>query len=265
MKIFLWNLKDELRWVLLWTVLVGSVICFVVGLYPSFGETLEAFIGKTGLLKIFMGRFAPNMVGQNMFDMWLALQFFIYYGMLAGFYGLIYASNAIAGEVERQTMEMLLVQPVSRWRIILEKFAVVIVNMAVLCTLSFFILVDAISIWVDEIPSYRVYVYVFINKYFLLLVLTAFGFLCSVLVNGQRLAITVSIAALLFTYLVYKSLITANVGLWLARLMPYYYADATKVLNAGKLDWGDNLVLILVTVAFLAAALVLFRWKDIAK
>lgn len=265
MKIFWWSLKDEVRWLLLWAIVNAVIICFVVWLYPSFGDMMETFIGKTGLLRMLMGRFAPDIAGQSMLNLWLSLEFFAQFAMLTGFYALFYASNTVAAELERQTMDLLLAQPVSRWRVLLEKFGVIVLNLAVLFLLGFVVLVTSIDSWLAETVTVRLYVSIFVNKYFLVVMIAAFGFFCSVLVGNQRGALTLGVVALMFAFILYRALTLANVAMWLARLMPFYYADATKVLSRGRMDWGDNLVLGVAGVVFLVAALVAFRLKDITK
>ena len=142
-----------------------------------------------------------------------------------------------------------------------------------LCTAVFFILLAAIVAWGPVSPSTRKYAYIFLNTYFLLLTIAAFGFLCSVLIRNQRAALSVSGGIVLFGFVVAKVLSflalceensDARVIQWLNRLTPFHYADPIKVLVTGKVDWGDNLILVLVATALLSAALVLFRRKDIA-
>ena len=264
MNVFLWSLKDERRWLVLWSAAAAAVIAFIIALYPAFGETVDTLVGKPEMLRIFMGRYADLMLERSVFDRWLGLEFFAQFGVLVGLYGLIFASSALAGQLERGTMELLLAQPVSRTRVLLESFAAVAVNLLVICVVSFGALLAAVAIWVDEPGSARTYACVLLNQYGLLLALAAVGFFCAVLVDSQRAALSLSIGVDLLVFVVYKALTVAGVALWLARLSPYYYADATKTLATGRAAWGDLLVLVVVAAAFLAGAVAVFRRKDIA-
>jgi len=263
MRILIWTLKDELRWLVFWTVGMGAWVCFVVALYPAFSEVFENMINLP-MIKLFMGRFAPELISSSLLNAFLGLEFFAWFGVLASFYPLIFASSAVTGEVDLGTMEILLAQPISRSRVFLEKFTAISINLAVLCTASFVILLAAIAVCVPESPSIGGYAYTFLNSYFLLLVIAAFGFLCSVFVSNQRAALSVSAGFVLFSFVFYKGLYAVGVAQWLTRLSPFYYADPTKILATGSVNWFNDFILLLVAAIILSAALALFRRKDIA-
>jgi len=262
-KILLWSLKDERRWLALWSAAAAAVVAFIIALYPAFGDNVDALLGKPELLRIFMGRYAPLMLERSLFDRWLGLEFFAQFGVAVGLYGLIFAASALAGQTERGTMGLLLAQPVSRTRVLLESYGAVAFNLFVICAVSFAALLAAVALWVDEPGSTATYALVLLNQYALLLAIAALGFLCAVAVNGQRAALSLSIGVDLLLFVLYKALSAAGVALWLARLSPYYYADATKTLATGQPAWADILVLLAVAGALLAAALAVFRRKDI--
>ena len=263
MKVLVWNLRDELRWLLFWLAGTGAWTCFVVALYPAFGEAFADMVSKVPLMKVFMGQFAYGLMDRSLLNAFLGLEFFSWFGVFVGIYPLIFTSSAIAGEVEGRTMEMLLAQPISRSSVLLGKFAAISINLGVLCAATFFILGAAIAICVQDVVSVREYIYVLFNTYLLLITIAGIGFLCSVLIHSQRAALSVSLGFVLFSFILYEGLSIVGVAQWLTRLSPFYYADATKILATGKPDWGDNAILALVAVAFVSAALALFRRKDI--
>jgi ABC-2 type transport system permease protein len=264
MKILIWTLKDELSWLVFWTIAMGGYMCFSVALYPAFSEMFENMMISIPMVKVFLGPFAPELMSSSLLDAFLGLEFFAWFGILVSFYPLIYASSTIVGEIERGTMEILLAQPISRSRVFLEKFTVISVNLAGLCTACFVICLVAISVCVSESPSVGRYAYTFLNSYFLLLVIAAFGFLCSVLISNQRSALSVSAGFVLFNFVFYKGLDAMGVAQWLTRLSPFYYADPIKILATGEVHWFNNFVLLLVAAIILSTALVLFQRKDIA-
>lgn len=91
-----------------------------------------------------------------------------------------------------------------------------------------------------------------------------FGFLPSVLINGQRAALSVGIGFIVFGFVFYKVLVAFGEAAWFTRRTPFYYADPTKILATGGVDWRDNVVFVPITAALLAATLALFRRKNIA-
>ena len=71
-----------------------------------------------------------------------------------------------------------------------------------------------------------------------------------------------AVRAMLSSRIIVRDCGALHVAVWLPRLSPYYYADATKTLATGRAAWGDMLVA--VAAAFLAGAVAVFRRKDIA-
>ena len=263
MRILIWTLRDEAAWLGFWTAGMGIVICFVVGIYPVFSEVFESMMTTIPLVRLLMGRLAPELISNNLLDAFLSLELFAWFVILGSFYPLIFASNAIAGEIERGTMEPLLTQPISRSRVFLEKYAAIAIDLAALCTVSFVILVVVVAVYLSEPPSILGYAYTFLNNYFLLLTIAAFGFLCSVLLKGQRMALSVSAATVLLNFIFYKGLEAVGVDERITRFSPFYYADPTRFLVTGEANWPGNLVLLAAAAVMLVAALVLFRRKDV--
>jgi ABC-2 type transport system permease protein len=264
LKIFLWSLKDERLWLLVWAGGIIGVVSFIIYLYPLIGEMMKGFLDKDAIIKALVGRDASLMMDRSYFDVWMCLEFFSYFGILVGAYPLIFASGALSAEMEHGTMEMLLAQPVSRTRVVLEKFAALMVNMLLLCAVGYLAVLAGALLWVDEQASFREYIYIFINNYFLLFSLAAFGFFCCVLINGQRTALGLIIGAAVVSFLVYRALSAAGKALWLTYLTPYRYADATKILATGRFNWDDVIILTLIGLAFLYASVAFFKYKDIA-
>lgn len=266
MRIFAWGLRDELPWLLFWSTITGGVTSAVVVIFPLFGDVFEVMMKEAVLVKLFLGRFAPELMDGGLLDAWLGVELFGWFGILAGIYPIVFASNAIAGDIERHTMELILSQPISRSRVLLEKFAVIAVNLAIICAATFLVLIATIAICVPESGSLRAYACIFLNNYFLLLAIAALGFLCSVIMGSQRAALSIGVGLLLLSYVLYilhLGLSIVDVDPWFTHLTPFYYADATKILATGKADWADNAKLATTAAAALAAALVLFRKKDI--
>jgi ABC-2 type transport system permease protein len=216
------------------------------------------------ITKLFMGRFADQLVSVSLIDAFLTLEFFSWFAVLLGFYPIIDAAIAIAGEVEQRTLDILLAQPISRSRVLLEKFLAIAIHLAVICLTSFLILWAALAIWVSETYSLRAYAFIFINLFLLLVTFEAFGFLCSVLLPSLKMVFAVGYGCILLGFVLYKGLSAFNKAQWLTSLIPFYYADPTKILVYGRLDGTDSLVLIGTSAGLLVLSLILFERKDIA-
>ncbi len=263
MKIFSWSLKDERVWLLVFSAGIVGISAFIIFLYPLIGEMMKGLLDKEEIIRALVGRDASLMKDRSYFDVWMCLEFFSYFGVLVGVHPLIFATGAVSAEVERRTMELLLAQPVSRTRVLSEKFLALMVNLLVLCVIGYLAVFAGASLWVDEDASFQEYIYILINNYFLLIFIAAFGFFCSVLIDGQRTALSLTLGVIVTSFIVYRALSAVGMAAWLTYLTPYRYADATKILSTGGFNWSDNIILAVAGAAFLAGALILFGRKDI--
>ena len=175
MNIFKWSLKDERVWLLVWIAGIIAYSFFVIFFYPLIGEMMKGLLDKEAIVRAIVGRDAALMMTRSYFDVWMCLEFFSYFGVLFGAYPLIYAAGAISAEVERRSMEMLLAQPISRTRVLLEKFTALMINILILCLVAYLSVLAAASLWVEEQASFHEYIYIFVNNCFLLFFLGAFG------------------------------------------------------------------------------------------
>ncbi len=264
MKTIVWYLKDEIIWLVFWIFGMGAYIGFVVVIYPEFGDTFASMMFNTPIMKLFMGQFAPDLMNSSSLDAFLGMEFFAWFGILAGFFPLIFASETIAGETEKGTMDILLAQPISRSRLLLGKFAAIVILLAVLCIACFTIMVAAVALYLPQSPSIFGYACTFLNGYLLLLVITAFGFLCSALVGSQRASLSVSITVVILFFIFYEGLSAFKIAPWFTRLIPFHYANPIKTLANSHIYWGDNLMLTFMTAICLSLALIVFQRKDIA-
>jgi ABC-2 type transport system permease protein len=130
-SVFVKTLWERRRGLLFWSLGVGLLVVAVLSVWPSvhdeyaklvqnYPEGLLAFLGvdRAGLAS------APGYLQAELFGLMVPL-------MLVG-YAIAAGSATIAGEEEHGTLEMLLAQPVSRVRVVLQKYAAIVTALAVL-------------------------------------------------------------------------------------------------------------------------------------
>lgn len=130
-SVFAKTLWERRHGLLFWSLGAGLLVVAVLSVWPSvhdeyaklvqnYPETLLAFLGvdKAGLAS------APGYLQAELFGLMVPL-------MLVG-YAIAAGSATIAGEEERGTLEILLAQPVSRVRVVLEKYAAAVTALAIL-------------------------------------------------------------------------------------------------------------------------------------
>jgi len=138
LKILTSNLKLA-RWgVLAWSGIVFLYALFVVYLYPIISESSQAIMGYVNSMpdavKAAFGM-EGTMTEMLSLESFAAVEFFSFWPLLIGIYG-IFVCVGIAREMEQGTLDLLMAQPVPRYRVILGKFAVFIVSAFLIAVFS---------------------------------------------------------------------------------------------------------------------------------
>src|SRR3990170_3407731 len=256
----LWDQRRSLMW---WSLGLIVVALYTVLFYPSvrdMASTLDQLIESMppALRASFAGEFTDFTSPTGYLNTQL---FFIMIPMLFFFFSIGFGSGAIAGEDEKGTLELLLSNPLNRWRAVLEKFGAMVVSLATL-GVALWVGIAASVIVVDmRVDLVRV---AEVTLSALVLSLTfgslALGLGCA---RGHRgLAMGVAAAVAVAAYLL-NSLAPQVESLKAYRpLSPfYYYLRADPVANG--LNFGDVSVLLGLSLAFLLIGLLLFERRDL--
>jgi len=214
------------------------------------------------------GSFPPALVEAMQLDViatiegFMALELYWFGWLLVlGTYVAYGAASTIAGDIDDGTMDTLLAAPVSRWRVLFEKFLslftpILIVNVVVLVVVYVgtqlvgepIAAVDLVAVHGLSIPY--------------LLFWGAFGMLASVLAPRRLLAEGVAAGALVATFLVEAVADGTQID-WLGLLSPTRYYDPVAILTASEYDYSGAGVLLVAAAVLLLVSGVLFARRDV--
>ena len=142
-NVFLKSLRDE-RWPMVWwSAGLGLFAAMIIAFFPSirgnddfnvmlesYPENLKALFGLSELTDITS---AVGFLNAELFGLMAPLLFVIH--------GVVLGSGAIAGEEGRGTLEILLTEPITRRKLVAQKFAAMITNAVVLGLVLWIVLV----------------------------------------------------------------------------------------------------------------------------
>lgn len=171
-------------------------------------------------------------------------------------------ARAIAGEEEAHTLDLLLANPISRTRLVLEKLAVVVIELIVIAAVLWFALVVCSRIFGLEVSAPHLLAAVVSAG----LIAVAFGALAAAVgaATGRRvIAIAAGAALALASYLVnaLSPLVPAIDRIrWLS---PWYHYASSDALRQG-IDVGHALVLVGIFAAAVLLAPLAFARRDLA-
>jgi len=175
--------------------------------------------------------------------------------------GVLYGSDATSGEEDRRTLDLLLANPVARWRVVVDKFAALVVGLAVVAGVLFATLAFGGALVGLHVAIGRLAAVVLASWLFAL----DFGTLALAIgaATGRRgLARGVSAAVAVASYLVSG---LADLVRSLRPLRPlslFYHSLGTEPLFNGFSPW-HTAVLVAVPAALVAAACWSFERRDL--
>ena len=259
-NVFLKTLRDWRLSLPLWGIGMALLALWVIVLYPTIGESYADIMEDLPpALAIFVGETADmaspeGYLSAEMFSFMVPLLFLV---LTVGFGG-----SAIAREEEQGTLDLLLSNPIPRWRVVLEKFAAMVVIIMLLALILWLGLVIGAAIASVEISFLRMAEATFSGA----LLGLSFGALTLALVcaTGKRIwAISIPAALGIGSFLLngFAPLVEALEPY--RKLSPFYYYSGAEPLANG-LNPVHVAVLLGLTLLLLAVALIAFERRDLA-
>jgi ABC-2 type transport system permease protein len=181
--------------------------------------------------------------------------------LLLGLYLAYSAASVVADDVEDGRMDMLLALPVSRSKVVLEKFSALLVTIAVVnLVLPVVVLVGVAAIGESiSIPDLAM-VHLLSLPY--LLLTASVGLVASVVFDRTSIAQRVA-AGVVFGLFLVDSVVTDTDFEWLGALSPMRYYDPTGVLVRSEWDLAGAAILLAAAVVLVAVSRAYFRRKDV--
>jgi ABC-2 type transport system permease protein len=207
-------LHDQWRAILGWSLFAAFMPGMYVALYPSFGSAgvMQEFMDQ--LPEAYRALFASTGLDISTAEGYLNIELFSFVGpLLLLAVGIALGASATAGEEEGGTADLLLANPIRRWRVVLEKSAAMVL----------WTLVVAFAIWVGVVIAALVFG-----------VELPFDRIGASLVNCGLLGIAYGAVALLVGALLAKRMAAFAIALILAVVA--YFVNALAPLVEGMED-----------------------------
>lgn len=255
------SLHDQWRPLLVWTVLSAMLAGFYLSLYPSIGAVDEMRQLLESMPPALRAMFAAETVDISTPAGYLNVELFTFVVPLLVFAVTLVSGGATAAEEERGTLELLLANPLPRWRIVLERWIAMIGAAGILC-LGIWIGLAATA-WIASIDIALDLVGAALVSAWLLGVATGSLALALGTVTGNRmLSIGVALGVAVIAFFVNALAPLADaLEPWRVLSLQYHYIGYDPL--ATGLDLVHASVLAAIAVVLLAVAMVAFERRDI--
>lgn len=196
------------------------------------------------------------------FEGFMSLEFFHYLPLFLAIFAIVEGSATIAMEEERRTIDLLMAQPVRRWRVVIEKFAALIVATYAIAGLAGLGLVVATRFVPVEIPWYRL-ILAATNAVPPALVVGALSLLGSCAMRRRRYAAIVGAAFLAASFFLnVLGQIVNPLKPW--RILSVFYSHRESRPLTGDLVPEHAVWLLTATTVLVLVAVFAFRRKELA-
>jgi ABC-2 type transport system permease protein len=237
---------------------------FVGLLLPAF-QTLNIQAYLTGSLGALLGG-ATLSPKTPLFAAYLALELYgSFFLLLFGGVLAYIAGASIARNIEDGSIDLILARPISRTRLYLEKWAALLVGIALIVATSLLTAWLCTVLFPNAVLDWQWFLLANVNVAVLLFVVAGMGLFVSALMSAGRAAGGVATLVVVFWYLC-QTFGTAGDRLeFLKYLGPYYYAPSSQVITAEQ--WSDPwklLVPMAVGLILGIAGLICFQRRDLA-
>ncbi len=262
-NIVLKTLYDRRRSLLFWCIgfiLMGAILLAffpVIRDAPFISEYLESFPEE--FLALFAGEVTDYTSPEGYLNGEL---FFLMYPLLLLVFAVGFGSGAIAGEEEKGTLDLLLSNPLNRWRVVLEKYIGMIICTLILIIVFWATLAIGGAIIDMGLNLARLAAVCFSG--FLLAI--AFGSVALTIGCARgKTGVAMGVGGALGVYAYMLNALAPLIG-WLEPFQVaspfYYYIEANPLSNG--LDPVHAGVLIGLSIVFLVIAIVTFERRDLA-
>jgi len=259
------SIADRRLSILVYAIGVAAYAVLILAIWPSLRENVSTLNQlwesyPEGIRKAFGGE---NFTFAT-FDGFLSVEYFnqMWVIVMTAF-SISIATGAIALEIERGTMELLLAQPVSRRALLLTRHF--FFELGLLFLIGATLIPIAIgSPLVSGDINYMGLLALAVPAFLFFTAIGSFTFFFSVLFNSRGTAIFVSLGIIIISYALD---ILAKINDTISNvhfLSIFFYWDPYRYLHNLSFAWGDIIVLIAITLISTAAAVYRFERRDIA-
>ena len=268
LSLFLSNLKLSRGTLIAWCSLILLYGVFAVYLYPVVSKSNMDYIGYIAALPEAM-RTAMGMgdldIANLAFtaDTYVAVEFLMFWPLIICFYA-IFAGVGLSREVERGTLDLLLAQPVNRIRVLISKYAVLLVGILLIAAASWAGIAIG-SLLADVSLNLGYQALALLHGLLLVAAISSYTLLTSVIFLEPRKALAVSGVITAAMYIVNFIIPLLNPGSeWLAELSFFHHYNPIDIVRSGTADWTALIIFGTTFLVCSAASIIVFRRRDLS-
>lgn len=261
MTIF-WNeLKRGKIALLIWTLSIAFMLGICILIFPEMSSQMGELSNQLGQMGGFSQAFGMDQLNFAEFIGFFGIECGNILGLGGGFFAAIIGISALAKEEKEHTAEFLMTHPVSRGKVITEKFCSLLMQLIILNAVVIGISSIMIAVIIEEEIEVKKLALLFLAFFLMEVQVSSITFAISSFINRGSLGIGLGSAAIFYFMNIIANL-SEDVE-FLKYMTPFGYTDSSYIITEEALNKDYLIVGIVVTIISIIIAYIRYIKKDI--
>lgn len=246
---------------ILWTAIISFLLGTCVLIYPEMEHQMEDLSGMFADMGGFSAAFGMDKINFGEFMGFFGVECSNVLGLGGAFFAALLGISALASEEKEKTAEFLLTHPISRTKVVLQKFCAILIQIVILNAVV--IIVTLLSAFaIGELPNDNTLALLFAAYLILQIEIAAICFGISAFLSRSGIGSGLGLAALFYFLNIIANL--TKQAKFLKYITPFGYTEGADIIADGRIELKYLSVGILFTIIGIAAAFIKYNQKDIA-
>lgn len=257
------SIKDYMRSGIVAALLIFVLLFYIGDLSTALSSSLSTGaadqIMNNPMIKALIGDVYIDM---NSFEGYMAFKGLSMMGLIVSIYLAFLASSSLAGEIEHNTMDMLLSLPANRAEIVISR-SLALIPVIALIAVAQLLAIYLSALYIHHSVDMIWFVYIVLSISMLELAAGTMAMLASAFLSNGKIAALASIVIYAIMYL------AESVGSMVSAISPlrtlslFHYQEISSILAYHTVTWSNMVVLLAVAVILTALAALVFQQRDI--
>lgn len=261
MTIFRHEIKRNRLALIIWSGAIAFLLAVSVLIYPEMSNQMGEINDLFANMGSYSAAFGMDQLNFGEFGGYFGIECGNTLGLGGAFFAAIIGISALAKEEKERTADFLLSHPISRVRIILEKYLAMLAQIILLNVVVYTVVSLAVLI-IGEKPDIKPLALLLFAYLILQFEIATISFAISAFLKGNGLGIGLGIA-----FVFYFANILSNLteeAKFLKYITPYGYSDGAYIITNSAIEWKYMAVGLGITVICAVLAFLKYSKKDIA-
>ena len=248
------ELKQGWKSLAIWTLAIGFFVVICVLMYPEMEGEMEEVSEVFSSMGAFTAAFGMDRLNFGTLIGFYAVECANILGIGGAFYAAILGVTALAKEQKERTAEFLLSHPISRTKIVTDKWIAVLLQIVVLNVLVFLMSIASI-VCIGEKIMWGEIGYLHLAYFLVQIVIAGICFGISAFIRGSGIGAGIGLATVMYFINIVANITESAKDL--KYITPFGFAEGADIIANVDLDWG----MVLINMMFAVAGVIAAYWK----